>query len=137
MNTRANINIYTVANEERYSSYCYNGNSRSYEAKLEANQSYYIKITKGNAGGTYLLYLTAAYDVIGNTKNEASLVGLNQEYTWTMDGTDDEDYASFTVAKSGKYKFTYKNSNIDDSLDCKIRRWTTNEQVFYSYAYSN
>ncbi len=137
MNSHANINIYTAANEELYSSYCYNGNSRSYEAKLGANQSYYIKITKGNAGGTYLLYLAMTYDVIGNTKNEASLVGLNQEYIWTMDGANDEDYASFTVIKSGKYKFTYKNTNIGDSLDCKIRQWTTNQEVFSSYAYSN
>ncbi|WP_455718103.1 Ig-like domain-containing protein, partial [Anaerosporobacter sp.] len=139
MSSRAGFYIYSVVDETlKNNNYVYRNDYVNYSLKLENNQTYYIEITKGTQGSTYVLDLDFTPDVVGNTKNDATTINCNTEYNWSMDGYKDEDYAVFTATKTGKHQISFKNTGVDASLDVAVYDYNTDELLCNDwYVYQN
>lgn len=139
MSDSATIYIYSFLDETLdYDKYISRNGYVNYNFKLENNQTYYIEISKGTLGSTYVLDLDFRPDAIGNSKNDAASIQCNTEYNWTMDGKNDEDFAVFTANKTGKHQLNFKNTSVDSSLDVAIYDYNTDERLCYNwYVYKN
>lgn len=130
----ASIVIYNVIDEEiSHNNYVYRGDVANFNFKLEADAVYYIAIYGGTIGSTYVLDLDFQEDAVGNSKTEATTIECNKEYTWTMDGKDDADYATFVASTTGKHKFYLKNTGVDTSFEFCIYKYSTDELLYRDY----
>lgn len=139
MKDSANIHIYSFLDEAlAYDEYVYRNEYVNFSLKLENNQTYYIELTNGTQGSTYVLDLGFVSDPVGNSKDDATPIKCNTEYNWSMDGKYDEDYAVFTAEKTGKHQLFFKNTGVDSDLDVALYDYNTDERLCIDwYVYKN
>lgn len=135
MDKSATIEVYNFIDERVYNNWSlYRNDTAQTSLQLESGQTYYIKITGGNIGSTYVLDLNYTEDEAGNSKDSAAAISCNQDYTWSMDGDNDTDYATFTASTSGKYKFTFKNTGVDSGMNFEVFKSSTDERLYNNWS---
>lgn len=139
MKSRASVHVYSFLDEKLANdTYISRDAYVNFNLKLENNQTYYIEVSNGTQGSTYVLDLDFRSDPVGDSKNDATSINCNTEYNWTMDGTYDKDYAVFTAEKTGKHQLYFKNTSVDTSLDVAVYDYNTDERLCYDwYVYKN
>lgn len=139
MDNTAQIEVFNFLDESLFNDrYVYRSDNATTNKKFETGQTYYIKITGGNVGSTYVLDLNFIEDKVANDAANATEIDLNKEYIWSIDGDDDYDYAKFTANHSGKYKFLLKNTSVDHDMDFAIFKTNTDERLYNDwYVYKN
>ena len=98
--------------------------------KLEPNQVYYLKVSSGTVGGTYTMNLSFVPDEQGNTKDDAKEIPMNQELLWSIDGSDDVDYAVFTAGKSGKYQISIHNTGNSAYMNISVFDYDNDQKLW-------
>ncbi len=130
MKNSANIYVYSFLDEVLASDrYISRNDYANLNLKLENNQTYYIEVTDGTQGSTYILDIDFRPDPVGNSKYDAAVINCNTEYNWSMDGKYDEEYAVFTAEKTGKHQLFFKNTSVDSDLDVAIFDYNTDERL--------
>ena len=136
--TRSEINVWDAIDAQLYSDdYWYSNEDSTLNMKLIPNQVYYIRISEGTTGGTYTINLHFEADAQGNTKEEAYEIPMNVEHTWSIDGNDDKDYATFTAGKSGKYLISLNNTGNGSRMYIYVYDYATDQELWYDdYVYN-
>jgi hypothetical protein len=113
----------------------YRNGENSRNLKLKKNTWYYIKIVCKKAGN-YKFNISCKKDTVGDTLKAATTVKTGKSYCYSIDGTDDQDWFKFKVSKTGDYRITFKNLNIDGWLYGYL--FTKYEEQLYSHdSYKN
>ena len=86
--------------------------------KLEKNTTYYIKVAMGSSitssTGDYEVFISYKLDPVSNNKEYATAIDVNNIYKYSLDGTGDSDWFSFTTPVDGTYKISLSNYNIPE-----------------------
>ena len=83
---------------------------------LEPNTTYYIH-ADGKNGGNFRFYLYYHEDKVGDWKEEASRIFLNNKVNGTIDGLDDVDWYAFKTTNLKNYKLLFENVG---GADCSV-----------------
>lgn len=87
---------------------------------LEANQTYYVEVHDNCCDSNFRIMMDYREDLVGDTKDTAEKIAVNQTIKSSIDGTDDPDFYSFVAGSYKKYCLTGKNMSVKDRLTYQV-----------------